>query len=69
MKIDLEAMEAIRDTVRSTAYLIENEIKEIGGETLDKVQPHVLDLYEFVKDLASGSGKFEVRSNDDAFDK
>ena len=29
-----------------------DEIKQIGGETLDKIQPHVLDLYEFVKVVA-----------------
>ena len=69
MKVDYEAMEEIRDVIRSTAYLIENEIKEIGGETYEKINPHILDLYAFTKELASGSGKYEVRSNDDAFDK
>ena len=69
MKIDIEAMEEIRDAVRSTAYLIDHEAKQIGGETYERIHPHILDLYDFVKELVSGNGKFSVRSNDDAFDK
>ena len=67
MKIDLQGMEEVRDRVRSTAYLMENIIKEIGGETQMKLQSHIQDLYGFINEITS-SNKWSIRSDDDAFD-
>ena len=67
MKIDFQGMEEVRDRVRSTAYLMETIIKEIGGEAEMKLKPHIQDLYNFINEVTS-SDEWSIRADDDSFD-